>query len=196
MDIVVARIKMSIHKRVKRALKRLSVGDSGRKKGHKNPARSFHNFTSRKKVAKSDAAALRKSLMRCASNFQEDIIPDVLQPTDQHWSDTHWMVINFTAVGFLPEQVRRMSAVIMAVVGGRKTMEYIDKAFDIQHTVQTPMVSASAIWLDKVVLQSNAESYHQEMLHEDGHERLSSIRSDIRHFIQSDPSAKIFSDSQ
>ena len=184
MNIEEAQMKMSVHKRIKRVLKRLCVGPSGRKKGNKNPARSFHNFTSAKKYAKSDAMAMRKSLMRCASNFQEDIIPSNdaspgSQNTTQNWMQSHWFVVHFSAVSFLPEQVRRMAAVLREVVGGREKMEYIDAAFKIDGRIKTPIINSSSNWLASVKLKNEAETYHQEMLREDGHKRLHAIRKHV-----------------
>ena len=184
-----AKIKMSVHKRLKKVLKRMSSGlrhnvdhqprqpgsgssargnisgkddgttsNSNRNHG-KNPARSFHNFTSDKKNAKSSASAMRKSLMRCSSGLQDDVRSDIqvtgvgikgcdaVEMTsgryELSWMNFEWLVISFSAISFLPEQVRRMAAVVLAVMRGIETIEFIDVAFS-EKTVATPIIPAGA----------------------------------------------------
>ena len=195
----IAKVKMSVHKRVKRVLKRLSVGLM-RSNKHKNPARSFHNFTSSKKVAKSAATAMRKSLMRCSSGFQDDISAKGCgggsggsggsggggsggnSDDDESWVDTEWFVVSFSAVSFLPEQVQRMAGVLVSVMRGKVNMDDVDAMFFDEKLVKTPFVPASAIWLDSSVHQIETMALQSEMLRSCG-ERVRSMREMIRQAV-------------
>ena len=177
-----ARIKMAVHKKLKKVLKRLSgvkahVGSSKQKSSSKNPARSFRNFTSDKKNAKSALSAMQKSLMRCSSGLQDDIrgtlksnrissalIEDHGCPEDS-WIFSEWLIISFSAVSFLPEQVRRMVGVIAAVMCGIESIDFIDTLFG-DEPVETSICPAGAIWLDHIVLNQISENFCESMISE------------------------------
>ena len=147
----------------------MASGRNGNGGKNKNPSRSFHNLTSNKKNAKSAASAMRKSLMRCSSGFHEDIVGNTATNAnnvhvENEWIHTNWFVINFSAVQFLPEQVRRMTGVLVAVVSGMENMNYIDRVFGEGVSVKTPICPAGATWLDRIVCQKEAEIIQEIML--------------------------------
>ena len=184
-----ARIKMAVHKRVKRVLKQICVGGTSisasastsasatqptnAKRRKKNPARSFHNLTSDKKVAKSAVATMRKSLMRCSSGLHEDI--DISEPsssssslsssTPATWVASTWLVVHMSAKNFLPEQVRRMVGVLVAVVSGDESLDFVDLVFrentqQVGHAcVCTAAAPAAAFWLDHVGYAPGVDEY-------------------------------------
>ena len=90
--------------------------------------------------------------------------------------------MSFSAVSFLPEQVQRMAGVLVSVMRGKVNMDDVDAMFFDEKCVKTPIVPASAIWLDSSVHQVETTALQSEMLRSCG-ERVRSTREMIRQAV-------------
>ena len=174
MPLAEARAKLAVHARVKAVLHRIRDGGAaiaaapaattpgahgdgggrGRGRGGRGRmrARALHNFTSEKQNARAPTA--QYSLARCSSGIQGDL------RLGSDWRQQHRLVVAYAAKAFAPEQLRRMTGVLVAVVSGAATAELIDRCFE-PTPLPTPRAPAGAFWLDAVTLPAAAEEWRR-----------------------------------
>ena len=163
--------KKQVHRRLRRALKRLATGENGEKRHGKNRRRCFRHFTSAKKQARSSDEGMTMALMRCAScGLDEDI-------------DGEYLCASLSARSFMPEQVRRMVAVAAkSVRDGGDDFSYLDSFFESGSKALSWCAPACACFLSSTVFSnSRLSSLHSH--------RNPELEAAVRHAARTEASA-------
>jgi hypothetical protein len=153
------------------------------------PPRSFHNFTSEKRVARGGHVA-QSMLRSCTWGIAGDLrsrgeggaaggavggaelpgkLPGNLGAAMEAameaapWLATDWVVLRFAAKSFAPQQVRRMAGVVGAIVSGSQPPEYLERCFGAA-TVSTPLLPSEHLWLAGVQLLADSEEWRGTQL--------------------------------
>ena len=155
----------------------------------KAAARSYHNFTTEKGIARSGQGGAhhvaRAMLRSCTWGIAGDLRPSAAAcdggdgggGCDGGWATSDWVVLRFAAKAFAPQQVRRMAGVVAAIVSGRRPAEYLEQCFAPAPT-PTPLLPAEQVWLAELELLPASEGWRREHL-TPRHDALEAVRARV-----------------